>query len=182
MTSDTTHREVIPTPIEPERLPDLLESFGRISSGLWTNDGLQRRNLLIDEILTSVHVWLSSELRSDTSSSTGTPCCSDETEPSSQEHSSASNAEVGQNRNKSTTRRAQRGRKRKKGADKGKGGDEEENEGDEPGGGSNEGEDHATRAKKFACPFLKMFPWIYIHRKHCLGGPWNTSRLKYVFL
>jgi hypothetical protein len=31
---------------------------------------------------------------------------------------------------------------------------------------------------KLACPFLKMFPWIYRHHKHCLGTWPNTSRLK----
>ncbi|KAH6884605.1 hypothetical protein B0T10DRAFT_579357 [Thelonectria olida] len=175
--SDTTHREVVPTAIEPERLPDLLESFGRINPALWTNDDLERRNLLIGEILTSVHVWLSSELQNNPSSSPGTPCCNDEIEPLTQEHSSTSNAEVRQNRHKKPTRRPQRGRKRKRGKDKGNGDDEEEGEGDGSGGSPNEEEDPTTKAKKLACPFLKMFPWIYIHRKPCLGA-WNISRLK----
>jgi len=32
----------------------------------------------------------------------------------------------------------------------------------------------------FACPFRKMYPWIFIHEPRCLGGWPDTNRLKYV--
>jgi hypothetical protein len=31
---------------------------------------------------------------------------------------------------------------------------------------------------KFACPFMKMFPWAFVNRKSCLSGWTSTHRLK----
>lgn len=49
---------------------------------------------------------------------------------------------------------------------------------DEPGQGPGAGRGPKKECRKFACPFAKMFPWLYSQRKRCQGGWPDVNRLK----
>lgn len=53
-------------------------------------------------------------------------------------------------------------------------GDDEPSQGSGPGPGPGPKRD----CRKFACPFVKMFPWLYSQKKRCQGGWPDVNRLK----
>ncbi|KAH7303323.1 hypothetical protein B0I35DRAFT_180829 [Stachybotrys elegans] len=177
------HRDAISLPTA-EGPPDFASYFqARTGNGAYAISEPQGRKATLNSILMEVDKWIASwpDVRSSLSHHRQ-PCCDDD--QGSTGGTNSSSGTIGGSNGKDSNNGRQRGQKRRRGDERDKRERADGNDGnDDPAPGANEEpyERLSQNELKFACPFLKLYPWIFMHEKHCAGGGWlTTNRLKYV--
>jgi hypothetical protein len=176
LSADSHDSEPETTPRAPPRKPpDLFDALSHVDASLWQSLSPIPRGRLWDEVVSSIQSALLSRMPA-----TSGHCGEDAEEVQDNQGDSPTAADPSTIAQAGVEPDAIRGSANKRRRDVDSDGEDH---------GDNNGEQskppHKARrrndldARLLACPFAKMFPWIFLH-KRCLGGWPDVNRLKYV--
>ena len=165
-TADTRHEHA-----------DLEHVLDKVDQSLWSNQSAAGRQALFDQIISSIDYYLTSRPRSDNCRGP-TPVA---WQPAAKSGATQSNASGPPSLGKGSANPGSHDHSTKKRdrEDHNRSQDDDENDDREPGRGSKRvSRSDAANPSRFACPYLKRFPLIYRHWRHCLNGWPSVHRLK----
>jgi len=176
---DCYQSDKTPDPDDLDGNHSILKVLTGVSEDLWNAAEPSLRVDLWDNVVSSVQVaLLSPDPQAQPITIQGNSCKGTETTSPDAggvpEGTAAPDSMSGENV-ANNTRHPKRKRRRE---DDGEGDENGDGDGNEPGLSGPGGSDLNSLDVMFGCPYMKMFPWVYIHKRSCLGAWPNASRLK----